>query len=129
MSAPSGETGLTGVFNTVKDVAVAHVRDIWSPLKRVEGNGLVKDIFSDSDNLRKVGTRVAHVAMAVILGLTALTIASAVITTLPLTINIVLGLACVGFAGGLVFSLFPDQIKHLIDLAKEQVNKLHSKAE
>lgn len=121
----SGNTVST-VFGGLKDMVVDHLKETWSPFKRTEGNSLVKDIFSDSTNIQKLGIRVLHVALATLIGLNLLAVASALIVNTPVALHIIIGLTCTGFAGGMVLTFFPEKIEQLISLVAKQINKLKS---
>lgn len=122
----SERAGLTGMFTSLKHILVDHVKTTWSPFKRTEGTNIIKDIFSDQKNIRKLGIRVMHVALVVLLGLNALSIASAFIFSCPWVFNILSGLACATFVAGLGLAFFPKKIDHLIGMVANQVQKLRN---
>ena len=114
----------SGIFGTIKDQVVGHFKKVWTPFDRVEGNSLLKDIFSDKNNIKKLGLRIAHIALAILLAVNALSIASAVITSVPLTTTVLLALAVAALGTGIAFTFFPNQIQKLIAKLADQIAKL-----
>lgn len=114
---------LSNGFRSIKDQTVNHFKNTWSAFERTPGNSLVKDTFTNKENLKKLGFRIAHIALGLILGLQGLVIGGAIVAALPTTVTVLSFLALGALATGLTGAIFSKQIKGLIDKVLQHMHK------
>jgi hypothetical protein len=118
---------LWNITNGIYKEAKNHCADAWKPLARTPDThgvkSLAKDVFTNSDNLKKVAFRIMHLALAAILITgTAATVTLAMIK-FPVIMSSLILAAGITIAGGLLLASSSKMIAKLVEKVLAKINE------
>lgn len=116
--------GFNNTFGSLKNAYVENFRRTWSPFERSENGSLVKDIFTNSNNIEKLGLRVAKIAAAILVVFCLAALIAAPFFITPLAVSIPIIATCFTFQGiGIFFMFKPDTVRNLVEKVANQCKK------
>lgn len=118
-------TNISSHVDQFKNAVCTHLKNAWKPMAR-SSDSLLKDVFSKSENIEKLGLRITHICAAILLGVAAVATASFVIAKVPVSL-VILGTAA-AFTVGLGCALSPEKVKGLIDGITNQITRLRARS-
>ena len=108
-----------------------HIKHTWSPLERTKGatgtKALLKDIFTNSENLKKAVFRVMDVALAILFAVNVVTVVTLATVKFPVVVgSLILGTS-VAASAGLLAAAFTAQFAKLVEKVIEKLNAKKAK--